>query len=461
MAWLLSCSPAAHAEGPGHAAEFTLPNGLKVVVRERHEEPLVAIDLWVRAGARDESAAEAGAAHFLEHTLFKGTTTRRAGEADAAIENLGATLGAATGPDYARFYTCVESEHAGEAMAVLADVVCNPTLPADEIERERAVILSELAVRDSDPTALLIARLYETLYAGDSYARLPGGTAASIRARKREELLAFYRRTFGPRRSTLVLVGDVTPDRAREIAAAAFGAWNAPGAEPIAANENGASSRQGNKVVAADRAAAVPPAVPAPPTVKAADVSQPMIGVAARGPAAPNVADVCAAQVVAAILGQSDLGGRLAAARLSQTAAAVIYAPRAESSLFAITARAPGAAGSRARPGLAEAKALRQAIEQVLDGLRASPPTAAEVAAAKSALLGRAVFQNETDSGLAAAIGGAEIAGAPAPEAWRAAIEQVSVQSVRTFVVRWLDAGRRSALILMPRADGPDGDAAP
>jgi zinc protease len=117
--------------------DVTLPNGLRVIVRERHAAPLVAIELWVLAGAREEMPAEIGAAHFLEHTLFKGTTTRGVGEADAAIENLGATLNASTGPDYARFNTCVASEHAAEAIGSLADVLRNATLPAREVERER------------------------------------------------------------------------------------------------------------------------------------------------------------------------------------------------------------------------------------------------------------------------------------------------------------------------------------
>src|SRR5689334_14877580 len=84
---------------PGRAeppAPFTLPNGLRVVMRERHTSPLIAVDLWVRAGSREEGPGEGGSAHFLEHTLFKGTTSRRPGETDIAIENVGATLNAAT-----------------------------------------------------------------------------------------------------------------------------------------------------------------------------------------------------------------------------------------------------------------------------------------------------------------------------------------------------------------------------
>ena len=115
--------------------------------------------------AREEGPGETGAAHFLEHTLFKGTKTRGVGETDMAIENLGATLNASTGPDYARFYTCAQSEHAADALGIVADVVRNATLPETEVERERQVIRDELAQRDSDAGSLSIDRLYGVAFA--------------------------------------------------------------------------------------------------------------------------------------------------------------------------------------------------------------------------------------------------------------------------------------------------------
>src|SRR5262245_38508504 len=102
---LVVCGAGGASARQSAPAPFTLPNGLRVVMRERHTSPLVAIDLWVRAGAREEGETETGSAHFLEHTLFKGTASRGVGESDIAIENLGATLNAATGPDYAHFHT--------------------------------------------------------------------------------------------------------------------------------------------------------------------------------------------------------------------------------------------------------------------------------------------------------------------------------------------------------------------
>src|SRR5579871_6410840 len=146
---LLLCGLRAGLADPPPAA-WTLPNGLRVVTRERHSTSLVAIDLWVRAGSREEAPNEIGSAHFLEHTLFKGTTTRGPGDVDIAIENLGGTLDAATGPDYAHFYTTIISTHLEEGLSILADVVRNATLPDAEVARERGVILDELAEHEAD-----------------------------------------------------------------------------------------------------------------------------------------------------------------------------------------------------------------------------------------------------------------------------------------------------------------------
>jgi zinc protease len=212
-------------------APFTLPNGLRIVLRERHAGPLVAIDLWVRAGAREEREQESGSAHFLEHTLFKGTTTRGPGETDIAIENLGATLSAATGPDYAHFYTTVAAVHLEEALAVLADIMQNATLPDAEIERERGVILDELAKRASDPINTLIDALYARAFTQHPYRHAPGGTPEAIRLRGRDTLAAFYRRAYAPERCVLALAGDLTPEQAETTGKRALGNWTSPRAD--------------------------------------------------------------------------------------------------------------------------------------------------------------------------------------------------------------------------------------
>jgi zinc protease len=409
------------------------------------------MELWVRAGAQAETPGEFGAAHFLEHTLFKGTKTRDVGEADTTIENLGATLNAATGPDYARYYTNVPSGHAAEALAVLADVVRNATLPGKEIERERGVILNELAQRRSDPESLLIDRLYAAAYRDHPYGRMPGGTEPTIRMQTRDTLSAFYTRCYRPDRCTLVLVGDIAVEQTREIAEKSFGDWaGRSAAAPAARTALAVGGRSGE-----------PPKAPVigERTIAPADVEQPILGTAYRGPAAASTAPAGAAQIVAALLGRSDVGGRLATPRLAGTGARVSFGPRLDPSLFIVTSTLPITV-TRDRSRLdwsAEVAAQQQAIHTALDGLLTAPPTAGEVQAAKSALIARLIFESETNTGLAYSIGNATVTGALPPDEWRAAIEQTSLREVRQFIEQWLDAAHRIdiALTPAPRAGEP------
>ena len=436
--------------------EFTLPNGLRLLVRERHTSPLVALELWVRAGAREESQDQIGAAHFLEHTLFKGTRTRGVGGVDLAIESLGATLNAATAPDYARYYTTVGSDSTAAALQILADVVRNATLPNPEVERERQVMRDELALRDSDAGSLLVDKLYAAAFPAHPYGRPPGGTIPEIRARTRDSLAEFYRRTYTPKRCTLVFVGDVKPEQAREMAEQAFGDWTAADGAKVPLptgpelESSGRSSNDGGDG---------PP--PAPASVRhirqPADVARPLIGIACRAPAASDGRMVCAAQIVAAMLGQSDIGGRLAAPGLAGTETHVSYAPRRDDSLFIISSTLPLPELARIHDPAklaAAASVEEQVVTAVLDSFRTIPPTAAELQAAKRALLGRLVFEHETAAGLAAALGAAAVTGGDTPDAWRDRIDRTTLTDVRDFVSHWLDSEHRMVLVLLPRDAG-------
>ena len=455
LTWIVLLWPAAAVAQGTRASGFRLPNGLRVLVSERRTAPLLAMELWVRAGAREEAAGETGAAHFLEHTLFKGTVTRGVGEADTAIENLGATLNAATGPDYARFYTSVGTEHASLALAVLADVVRNATLPAPEVERERQVIRDELAQRDSQPSAALVDRLYGTAFRGRPYANPPGGTARAIGTLSRDSLSAFYRRTYVPARCTLVLAGDVTAEQARAMAEQAFGDWRPAGSGDEA--EAGRDPGRAGSPAPNDAGAALPTAEPVR-QVESADIGTAIIGVAYRAPAAADGQAARAGEIVATLLGQSNLGGRLAVPELAGCGARVSFAARRDSSLFIVSAAPPPGPAGRPRTPAELAASLvleEQAILGAVAALSTTPPGPAEIAAAKSALLGRSIFQTETASGLAAAMGGAAVTEGRSPEAWRDELASVTVADVRRFIATWLVPGGRTTVLLVPTREMP------
>ena len=131
--------------GLGPVTEYTLPNGLQVLVAPSNAADLVTMDVWIGAGTRRETAENNGVAHFMEHLIFKGTPTRKPGEIDAAIEDLGGTLNAATSYDWAHFYGTVASADAPAALTVLGDALMNSEMRQADIDAEKPVILSEMA----------------------------------------------------------------------------------------------------------------------------------------------------------------------------------------------------------------------------------------------------------------------------------------------------------------------------
>ena len=420
---------------------FVLPNGLRVVMRERHTSPLVAIDLWVRAGAREEGAGEEGCAHFLEHVLFKGTTSRGVGETDIAIENLGATLNAATGPDAVHFYTTVAGVHLGEALAVLADVMQNATLPDAEVERERGVMLDELAQHDADVSVRLVDLLYARAFDSHPYRRSPGGTPDAIRVRGRDTIAAFYHHNYAPERCTLALTGDLTPERARTEALRAFGDWR-PVSVPNRSLTGGAVNGDEPEWMAT-RSVRI--------TV---DTAQSALGVAFRAPAAKEGNRVCAAQLAAVLLGDSEGEGRLRTGMLPGIHAETRYTPRRDAGLFLLTAvpSTPPNALSKppTRTASADLAALETALLNAVRSLQISPPSAAELNAAKRHILGQAHFDWETDAGLARALGSADITGGDGPEAWEMRVRQLTSADIQRFAQSYLNLDRRVTVQLVP-----------
>ncbi len=429
------------ADTPSQA--FALTNGLRVIVYERHTSPLVAISLWVRAGAREERQDETGCAHFLEHTLFKGTTTRRAGDADIAIENIGAVLDAATGPDYAHFYTTVGTVHLTIALGVMADVIRNATLPAAEIDRERGVILDELAQHDADPAAHLIDLLYANAFPGQPYGRSPGGTQNAIRARTRETLLAFYRRCYLPTRCTLVLTGDCTLEQARREAERAFGDWQSTAVpQPITPQAPGRTASESHNTSDVS--------MPNAPIEVHTAARHSMVGIGFPAPAADDIPMVCAGMLIAAALGDARQGGRLAVPSLTDTEAVARYIPRRDPGLLILTARESDANRTVQTAGV---KVLESKLMQAVHDLKANPPGRDELNYARRLVFGRLQFDTETNAGMARALGYADIVSGDTPDLVRTHLRKVTRADIVQYCQRFLNPEHATVVRLLPTTD--------
>jgi zinc protease len=215
-------SPSSSAAAPA-PVRAVLPNGIPVIVQEHPGSEVVALQLWVRAGARDETSTELGLAHYLEHMLFKGTATRPPGFVDRDVESVGGRINAATSWDYTFYHALLPVPRAVAGIEMLADVAVNATLDAALLDQEKQVVLEEMRLNDDNPARVLSRRLFSDLFPGHPYGRQVIGTPELVRGLTRETLAAFYRRHYVPESFVLVVVGAVRPDEMVAAARLAFG----------------------------------------------------------------------------------------------------------------------------------------------------------------------------------------------------------------------------------------------
>ncbi|MEL6905380.1 MAG: pitrilysin family protein [Planctomycetota bacterium] len=221
-----------HTESKGTAApaycgaavhERSLSNGMRVLVAERHLDPVVAVMVWYDVGARHEPFEVAGVSHFLEHMMFKGTETRGVGAIDLATTSLGGSNNAFTTPDHTAYWFEFASDRWEEALAMEADRMQSLLLDPEEFDSEKQVVLEELSMGEDDPWRSLSRRVGEVLYGNHPYARPVIGYRDTLVPMTVEAMRAHYDRFYRPGNATLVIAGDVEPDAAVAAAERHFG----------------------------------------------------------------------------------------------------------------------------------------------------------------------------------------------------------------------------------------------
>jgi zinc protease len=194
---------------PAGTTLLTLENGLTLIIREDHSAPVVSAQAWCKAGSIDEGRwLGAGLSHMLEHMLFKGTTTRAAGRIDQEVQDAGGYMNAYTSFDRTVYYINVPNTGAQVAVDILSDIMRNATLPAEEVEKEKQVILREMDMNQDDPGRRASRRLFETAYTRSPYRYTVIGYADIFQEVKREDLVAFYHEKYPPNNIFFVVVGD-------------------------------------------------------------------------------------------------------------------------------------------------------------------------------------------------------------------------------------------------------------
>jgi predicted Zn-dependent peptidase len=200
----------------------TLANGLRLVTEQMPHVRSVSVGVWLTRGSRHEPQAHAGIAHFVEHMLFKGTTSRSAEDIAQQVDSIGGQLDAFTSKEYAGYYIKVLDEHLPLAIDLLSDLVTRPTFAPEEIEREKKVILEEIKMVEDTPDDLVHELFAERFWSGHALGRPILGTPDSVSALDAVALRRYFADAYVAQNFALVAVGNLEHERLRALVEDAF-----------------------------------------------------------------------------------------------------------------------------------------------------------------------------------------------------------------------------------------------
>ena len=222
-------------------------SGLRIVTEEVPSVRSAAVGIWVNVGSRDETPAVAGASHFLEHLLFKGTTRRSALEISSSIEAVGGEMNAFTSKEYTCFYARVIDTDLPMAIDVVSDLITSSIVSALDVDAERKVVLEEIAMRDDDPSDLVHDLYAETYYGDTQLGRPILGTIDSINSMSRNSVFNYYKKRYLPQDLVVAVAGNIKHKKVVEMverALSADGFLDVKGMPQIRGNEPARKAKQ-------------------------------------------------------------------------------------------------------------------------------------------------------------------------------------------------------------------------
>ena len=417
-------SPARAAAGP-EVTDFTLSNGLEVVVVPDHRAPVVTHMIWYKVGAADETPGKSGLAHFLEHLMFKGTAKNSGATFSQDVAEIGGQENAFTASDYTGFYQRVPRAYLKEMMAFEADRMTGLVLSNDVVEPELKVVLEEQYMRvANNPGARLSEQMDAALYLNHPYGRPVIGWRHEIEKLDREDALAFYRRFYSPNNAIVVVAGDVTPDEVKADAEDTYG-------------------KVADRAPTNPRQRPMEPQQEAPRTVTLADarVQQPSVSREYLVPSETTAksGESAALDVLAHVLGSGE-GSRLY--RTLVVDKAIALDAGASYSGTALDYAEFGVYGSP-KPGVS-LHDVQAGIDDVLNDVIDHGITADELDRAKTRLVADAVYAQDNQLTLARWYGSALATGQTVDmvRTWPDRIRAVTADAVQQAARTWLDRRR-------------------
>ena len=209
-----------------------LDNGLRILTEQVSHVRSVTIGVWLTRGSRHETAERGGIAHFVEHMLFKGTDRRSAEDIAQEIDSIGGQLDAFTAKEYASYYIKVLDEHLPLALDVLSDIVRHPAFDAEDIEREKKVVLEEIKMVEDTPDDLVHELFTQGFWEDHPLGRPILGTRDTVESFTSPLLRNYFRQAYSPENLIVAAVGNLEHGRLRELVAEKFGDLKRIGADP-------------------------------------------------------------------------------------------------------------------------------------------------------------------------------------------------------------------------------------
>jgi zinc protease len=405
-------------------AERTLPNGLRVIVAKSSDLPLVTADLTLRSGSASDPTGLAGTANLTAGLVTEGTKTRTAPQIAAQTEALGANLEADAGWESSSLTLSVMPNNLTPALAIMADVAEHPVFAANELERVRKETLDDLEVNYQRPGSVAGYVTAPVVYAGTPFGHVANGTPASIKRLSRADLVTFHAANWRPDNAILVITGPLTAEEGFVYAEKAFGTWARP-ATPLPA-------QPAAKLTAKPRAIAV---------------DLPGTGQAAVVLIRPAIARTDP-RYYQGLVANNVLGGGYSA-RLNQEIRIKRGLSYGASSRLAAR-RTVGSVSAQAQTKNESAAEVVGLIRTEMGGLGTRAPTAEELTARESSIVGEYGRQLATSGGLADILGSLALYGIDLNEikVYTAKVNAVSADQVSAFARDALDPGPASVIVV-------------
>lgn len=408
--------------------QVILDNGLQLVWEEDHRQPLVAIEVRIKGGLRGEGPyLSTGITHFIEHMLFKGTTTRPPGTIDQEVRRYGGTINAFTSIDMTGVSLFVESRSLKDALGMVADILQHAVFSQTEFDKERAVILSEIQMNLDDPDRRLHQLFWSRHFLEHPYRHPILGYQDLLEKLTVKDLQTFYASQYQPQNITVACVGDLDGAAFPELAKTLFGAWPRGKVDPL------------QQVV---------PVEPPPISAKDVSIELPVHTVyVALGFSSTRLAhpDLYALDVLANILGDG-LSSRLYETIVRQRQlASAIYA-------WNYTPYDPGVFGIQMRTDPDKLDAATQAVREVIREVQQHGVTETELQKAKRSVMADRLFHLQTVEAKAGDLS-SSLMSTGDPEFSRHYVEQigqVTSAQVQDAARRYCDFSKMTTAIIRP-----------